>query len=115
MPKLCIKVFKQEVAMITSEYFKLLDFWFYTVGVNVWPADSWNKKARQDGPISSDEYEAIKKEGAYIRRAAVIIGKLKDAAAVTNYQIELTAVWSDHTDADNSDMKDIRSSRSIRS
>src|SRR5215216_778065 len=82
MSKLSIKVFKQGTDMITPEYFKYLDSWFYTVGVNVWPADTRNKrlsnswKARQDEPMSTDEYEAMKKEGAYIRGAAIVTGKV---------------------------------------
>jgi|GEM_PF-1717052 len=68
--------------MITSEYFKFLDFWFYDVGVNVIPADTRNKrvsenwKIKQEAPMSSDEYEELKKNGAFIRGAAVITGKV---------------------------------------
>jgi hypothetical protein len=68
--------------MITPEYFPVLDFWFYKVGVNVWPADTRNKslsnswKARQDEPMSPEEFEEMKKKGDYIRGAAVITGKI---------------------------------------
>jgi hypothetical protein len=52
--------------MITPEYFPVLDFWFYKVGVNVWPAATRNKslsnswKARQDDPMSPEEFEEMK-------------------------------------------------------
>ena len=68
--------------MITSELFSVLDFWFYTVGVNVCPADTRNKrtsenwKPMQNTPMSNEEYEELKKNGAFIRGAAVITGKV---------------------------------------
>ena len=68
--------------MITSEYFHLLDFWFYTVGVNVCPADTRNKrvseswKPMQDYAMSSEEFEDLKKEGAFIRGAAIVTGRV---------------------------------------
>ena len=68
--------------MITQEYLGFLDFWFYVVGVNVSPADIRNRrisdnwKARQSEPMSPDEFEAMKKEGAYIRGGAVVTGKV---------------------------------------
>src|SRR2546422_291472 len=68
--------------MITSEYFKFLDFWFYEVGVNICPADTRNKKlseswkARQTTAMSAEEYEELKKTGAFIRGAAVITGRV---------------------------------------
>jgi DNA replicative helicase MCM subunit Mcm2 (Cdc46/Mcm family) len=68
--------------MITPDHFPVLDFWFYTIGVNVWPADTRNKslsnswKARQSEDMSSEEFEAMKQEGAYVRGAAVITGKV---------------------------------------
>lgn len=82
MQNLSTKVFKQELTMITPDYFKFLDFWFYIVGINICPADTRNKrisdnwKVRQSEPMSPNEYEAMKKEGAYIRGAAVITGKV---------------------------------------
>ena len=36
-----------------------------------------------------------------IEKSALNFSKLKGAAPVIDYQIELTAIWSDHTDADN--------------
>ena len=48
----------------------------------MWPADTRNKrlsnnwKVKQNESMSSDEYEAMKKEGAYIRGAAVVTGKV---------------------------------------
>ena len=68
--------------MITSELFGLLDFWFYSVGVNVCPADTRNKrvseswKAMQTTAMPAEEYEDLKKEGAFIRGAAVVTGKV---------------------------------------
>jgi DNA replicative helicase MCM subunit Mcm2 (Cdc46/Mcm family) len=68
--------------MITSDYFHFLDFWFYTVGVNICPADTRNKKTteiwkpKQNTPMSAEEYEELKKTGAFIRGAAVITGKV---------------------------------------
>ena len=53
--------------MITSEYFASLDFWFYTVGVNVRPADTRNKKVskawadHQTTAMTAEEYELMKK------------------------------------------------------
>jgi hypothetical protein len=68
--------------MITSELFSILDFWFYTVGVNVCPADTRDKriseswKPMQTTAMSVEEYEDLKKEGAFIRGAAVVTGKV---------------------------------------
>lgn len=68
--------------MITSGFFKWLDFWFYEVGVNLCPADTRNKrvsenwKVKQDSPMSSEQYEELKKTGSFIRGAAVITGKV---------------------------------------
>jgi replicative DNA helicase Mcm len=68
--------------LITSEYFRFLDFWFYTVGVNICPADTRNKKlseswkARQTTAMSAEEYEELKKTGAFIRGAAVVTGRV---------------------------------------
>lgn len=68
--------------MITSEFFTILDFWFYTVGVNVCPADTRNKKTSeswkplQNTSMSNEEYEELKKTGAFIRDAAVVTGKV---------------------------------------
>jgi MCM P-loop domain/MCM OB domain/Bifunctional DNA primase/polymerase, N-terminal len=66
--------------MITTDYFKFLDWWFYSVGVNVMPADTRNKKVSkawakyQTTAMTSEEYEVLKKAGDFIRRAAVITG-----------------------------------------
>jgi DNA replicative helicase MCM subunit Mcm2 (Cdc46/Mcm family) len=68
--------------MITSDCFKFLDFWFYTVGVNICPADTRNKrlseswKAKQTTAMSVEEYEELKKTGSFIRGAAVITGRV---------------------------------------
>jgi hypothetical protein len=68
--------------MITPDYFQILDFWFYTVGVNICPADIRNKKTtesrrpKQNTPMTAEEYEELKKTGAFIRGAAVITGKV---------------------------------------
>jgi hypothetical protein len=68
--------------MITSELFSVLDFWFYTVGVNVCPADTRNKrtseswKPMQNTSMLNEEYEELKKTGAFIRGAAVVTGKV---------------------------------------
>ena len=68
--------------LITSEYFKFLDFGFYEVGVNLCPADTRNKrtsenwKAMQTAAMSAEEYEELKKTGAFIRGAAVVTGKV---------------------------------------
>ena len=68
--------------MITSEHYPLLDFWFYTVGVNVCPADTRNKriseswKPMQNSAMSSEEFEDLKKSGAFIKGAAVVTGKV---------------------------------------
>jgi hypothetical protein len=68
--------------MITSELFSELDFWFYIVGVNVCPADTRDKrvseswKAMQMTAMYVEEYEDLKKEGAFIRGAAVVTGKV---------------------------------------
>lgn len=68
--------------MITSEYFHLLDFWFYTVGVNVCPADTKNKrvseswKSIQNSAMSLEEFEDLKKSGAFIRGTAVVAGRV---------------------------------------
>jgi len=68
--------------LITTEYFEDLDFWFYEVGVNICPADTRNKKVtrnwkiEQDTAMSAEEYEELKKSGAFIRGAAVVIGKV---------------------------------------
>ena len=70
------------ILMITSEFFNILDFWFYTVGVNVCPADTRNKKTSeswkplQNTSMSNKEYEELKKTGAFIRGAAVVTGKV---------------------------------------
>ena len=77
--------------MITQKYLGFWDFWFYVVGVNVSPADTGNKmisdnlKVRQIEPMSPDEFEAIKKEGAYIRGAAVVTGKVWRGNYIRNY------------------------------
>ena len=68
--------------MITSEYFSTLDFWFYTIGANVCPVDTRNKrvseswKPMQNSAMSSEEFEDLKKNGAFIRGAAVVTGKV---------------------------------------
>ena len=68
--------------MITPELFSVLDFWFYTIGVNICPADTRNKriseswKPMQTTAMSVKEYEDLKKEGAFIRGAAVVTGKV---------------------------------------
>jgi hypothetical protein len=68
--------------MITSKYFSILDFWFYNVGINLCPADTRNKrvsesrKAMQTTAMSAEEYRDLKKEGAFIRAAAVVTGKI---------------------------------------
>lgn len=67
--------------MITPELFSVLDFWFYTIGVNVCPADTRNKriseswKPMQTTAMSVKEYEDLKKEGTFIRGAAVVTGR----------------------------------------
>jgi bifunctional DNA primase/polymerase-like protein len=68
--------------MITSDYFKFLDFWFYTVGVNVRPADTRNKRVsqawstEQNSAMTSEEYEEMKKAGDFIRGTAIVTGKV---------------------------------------
>ena len=68
--------------MITPDQFPVLDFWFYSVGVNVWPADTRNKslsnrwKAKQSEDMYLRSLRAMKQEGAYVREAAVITGKV---------------------------------------
>lgn len=68
--------------LITSEYFDFLDFWFYKVGVNLCPADTRNKrvsenwKAMQTVAMSDQDYEDLEKEGAFIRGATVVTGKV---------------------------------------
>lgn len=77
--------------MITTDYFEFLDYWFYIVDVNVCPADTRNKKIsdnwkpRQSKPISPDKYEAMKKEGAFNRGAAVVTGKVWRGNYVGHY------------------------------
>ena len=59
--------------MITSEHFPVLDFWFNTVGVNVCAANTSDKrvsdrwKIRQTEPITTEEYEQLKKDGEFVR------------------------------------------------
>src|SRR5919106_3689522 len=66
---------------ITQENFQALDFWYNTVGVNVHPADTMNKrvsknwKPKQDITMEIYEFETLKAENAFIRGAAVITGK----------------------------------------
>jgi hypothetical protein len=60
-------------------FFGDLGFWFYEVGVNVSPADTKNKmigiwKDLQTRAQTSEEYEELKKTGAFIRGAAVVTG-----------------------------------------
>jgi DNA replicative helicase MCM subunit Mcm2 (Cdc46/Mcm family) len=68
--------------LITSDFFHILDFWFYNVGVNLCPADTRNKrtsenwKAIQNTAMSSEEYEELKKSGAFIKGAAVVTGRV---------------------------------------
>jgi Bifunctional DNA primase/polymerase, N-terminal len=68
--------------MITTDFFKFLDFWFYTVGVNVIPADTRNKRVsqawtiEQNSAMTIEEYEEMKKAGDFIRGAAIITGKV---------------------------------------
>jgi hypothetical protein len=68
--------------VITSEHFEQLDFWFYTVGVNVCPCNTRDKrtsnnwKAKQDTAMSPEEYEESKKAGEFIKGAAVVTGKV---------------------------------------
>ena len=67
--------------MITQEYLGFLDFLFYVFGVNASPAETRNKrisdnwKVRQSEPMSPDEFEAMKKEGAYIRGGPSLLAK----------------------------------------
>lgn len=35
--------------MITPDYFSILDYWFYEVGVNLYPADTREKGISGDG------------------------------------------------------------------
>lgn len=77
--------------MITSDLFPILDYWFYEVGVNVWPANTRDKrlsdnwKAKQDEAMSAEEYEEMKKQGDYIKGAAVITGKVWRGANIGYY------------------------------
>jgi hypothetical protein len=62
--------------MITPDHFPVLDFWFYTIGVNVWPADTRKKslsnswKARQSEDMSPEEFETMKQEGGLCQRSS---------------------------------------------
>lgn len=64
--------------MISST--KDIDFWFYTIGVNIIPANSLNKipKVRwtewQDKPIPDEVYEDWKASGAFNDGCAIIVG-----------------------------------------
>jgi hypothetical protein len=68
--------------MITSDYFSILDWWFYEVGVNVVAVDTRNKtvpqswKTDQDKAITTEEFEKVKKKGMFSRGAAVVAGKV---------------------------------------
>ena len=62
--------------------FRELDFWFNTVGVNVHPADTKNKRVsknwmpKQDSAMEIEEYENLQKENAFIRGVAVVTGRI---------------------------------------
>jgi DNA replicative helicase MCM subunit Mcm2 (Cdc46/Mcm family) len=68
--------------MITSEHYPVLDFWFYEVGVNVVPVDSRSKStsnrwsAEQNEGMKSQDYEQMKKDGEFVKGAAVVTGKV---------------------------------------
>ena len=58
------------------------DFWRYTIGINVIPADTKNKVTAikwsqyQNSPISEVQHEQWKKEGAFSNGIAIIPGKV---------------------------------------
>jgi len=58
------------------------DFWFYTIGANIIPADTINKttyvewSVYQDRPIEDEKHELWKKNGEYEKGIAVMAGLL---------------------------------------
>jgi hypothetical protein len=58
------------------------DFWRYDIGINIIPADTKNKTTTirwseyQDKPIPEWQHEQWKKEGAFNRGIAIILGKV---------------------------------------
>ena len=58
------------------------DFWRYTIGVNVIPADTWNKKPivewkpYQDKPAPLEIYEYWKRNNMFEKGMAIIAGKI---------------------------------------
>ncbi|CAN5776192.1 hypothetical protein BH23THE1_BH23THE1_18030 [soil metagenome] len=69
-----------EFQLISSA--KGIDFWFYTIGVNVIPASSMNKIPKvkwtewQDKPIPDEVYDDWKKSGAFHDGCAIIAGMI---------------------------------------
>jgi hypothetical protein len=68
--------------MITETENRILDFWFYEVGVNIVPVDSRNKSTssrwitEQNEAMKPEVYEQMKKDGDFIKGAAVVTGKV---------------------------------------
>ena len=65
------------------KYFNLwADYWRYVIGVNVIPADTKNKKTSiewsqyQNSPISEEQHDKWKQEGAFNNGIAIIAGKV---------------------------------------
>lgn len=65
------------------KYFNLwADYWRYVIGVNVIPADTKNKKTSikwlqyQNSPISEEQHNKWKQEGAFVNGMAIIAGRV---------------------------------------
>jgi DNA replicative helicase MCM subunit Mcm2 (Cdc46/Mcm family) len=78
--------------MITPDYYHILDYWFYEVGVNVVPADTRDRvdfrnkwTDYQTEPMKPQDYEQMKKDGDYVKGAAVVTGKVHRGPNVGYY------------------------------
>jgi P4 family phage/plasmid primase-like protien len=67
---------------MSSQFNQMADYWHYTIGANVIPADTVNKRTSfrwsefKDKPIPDETHEAIKRAGGYDNGIAIMAGKL---------------------------------------
>ena len=67
---------------MSSQFNQMADYWHYTIGANVIPADTVNKityfewSAYEDGPIEDEKHGLWKNNGEYEKGMAVMAGFL---------------------------------------
>jgi hypothetical protein len=88
------------------KYFNLwADYWRYEVGVNVIPANTKDKNTYikwrqwQNSPISEEQHEQWKEEGAFNNGMAIIAGKISHAKDITKRNSYLILIDLDNKKA----------------